>query len=142
MSRSADASPPHVARRFAAAFLLGLLPGCSTLPACADILWAWGVTVVDSAGTPVSDAVVTSVLARTGDTLSSVSGPSPEGWYVILRDTDADRFHGPEKFRPADQIVGVTAEAVPGRRAAARFVFLLGECGLTKVSGPDTLTLR
>ncbi len=102
----------------------------------------WAVTVVDDAGNPVPDAVVTSVLARSGDTLSSMSGPSPMGIYPIIGDEDIDKIHGAEKFRPADEIVVVTAETVPGARAAAALHFVRTLCGVGKVSGPDTLTVR
>jgi hypothetical protein len=119
-----------------------LLPGCGTPTACADILRGWTVTVVDDAGSPVADAIVTSVLARTGDTLSSASGPSPMGFYRIIGDEDVDKFHGAEKFRPADDIVLVTAETVSGARAAATLHFFRTLCGLVKASGPDTLVVQ
>lgn len=132
---------PRLILRLTALLSLGLLPGCGTPTACAGIFGAY-VKVVDAAGSPATDAVVTSVLARTGDTLSSASGPSPEGFYPILQDTDADKFHGAQKFGTAEEVVAVTAETVSGARAAATFRFVLGECGLREVSGPDTLIVR
>ena len=59
------------------ALSIALLAACdSTPPACSSVFLAVTVTVVDTLGSPVTHASVTSTLARTGETLAATSWPS------------------------------------------------------------------
>jgi hypothetical protein len=94
------------------------------------------ITVVDTLGSPVAQAGVTSVLVRTGETVfSSPVGSSVGGTYVILTDQALPRI------RPAGDVVDVTVTVPPAQRTA-RYVFdAPGGCHVNKVTGPDTLTV-
>lgn len=119
-----------------ATLMLGLLTGCWGNPvACASFPQVFFVWVVDTAGSPVADAVVTSILTRTGDTLSSSSGPSPDGYYRTASEADIETFQHYEHLR-------VTASHTSGTLAEADYGFIRRPCEVAQVSGPDTLVLR
>jgi hypothetical protein len=92
------------------------------------------VTVVDQAVNPVPDASVVATLVRTGDTLSpAVTGPSPDGVYIIADDGSRNTV------RAAGEQVRVQVEL--GSQAFGADYVLAGGCHIQKVSGPDTLTV-
>ncbi len=119
---------------------LAWLGACETgIPTvCTAEFRAAFVTVLDGTGAPVPDALVVSVLVRTGEILSpTILALSPMGTYVILDDGARD------KLRRTGDTVQVTAERPSGATTAAVYVFdVPGGCHIHKVSGPDTLTLQ
>jgi hypothetical protein len=85
------------------------LLACDSIPtACDASFLAIPITVLDTLGTPVAQAGVTSILARTGDTLlSSPVGISVEGAYVILTDQALPRI------RHSGDLIDVTISVPP-----------------------------
>ena len=125
------------ALRASLAIALGVLASCDdALVACTTEFRAVFIAVVDSTNAPVPDAVVTSILSRSGDTLSVAAGVAPTGLYPIL--DDAARG----KLTRSGEAVAVTAQRGP-TMASATYVFdVPGGCHINKVSGPDTLTIE
>jgi hypothetical protein len=105
--------------------------------ACTASFAMVGVTVVDGAGQPVADASVTATLVRTGEVLvpTTLMLPVP-GTYVLVDDGSTDVIR-----RTGDP---VQASITKGATSlTADYVFAVADgCHISKVSGPDTVTLQ
>lgn len=115
-----------------------LAPGCATDQApCTSVFQAISVTLVDTTGAPVADAIVSSILVRTGDTLlASAVISAPEGNYILVDDRSVGRI------RSTGESVSVNVRRATGIQFNARYVFdAPGGCHINKVAGPDTLTV-
>src|SRR5262245_3750947 len=114
-----------------------LLTGCnSTAPdACSSVFVAAPVVLVDGTGAPVTPVAVTSVLARTGDTLlTGHEVQSPQGRYVILTDDAIDAL-----YRSGDT-VHVTFSQSGADLLTAIYAFdVPGGCHIRQIAGQDTL---
>ena len=129
----------QVSRAGAVAMLLSLA-GCSdnSMPgACTASFAMIGVTVVDGAGQPVPGAAITATLVRTGQVLVPTTLMLTEpGTYVLVDDgiTRLIRRSGDAvEARIAKGAMATTAEYV---------IALEGGCHVTRISGPDTVTLQ
>ncbi len=94
--------------------------------------------VVDGAGVPVVDAVVTSTLVRTGEILlpTTLALFTP-GTYVIMDDGARS------KLLPAGDSVRVDARRAGGPSATADYLIdVPGGCHVNKLLGPDTLIVQ
>jgi hypothetical protein len=123
-----------------AAMLLSLA-GCGDdgMPggACTASFAMVGVTVVDGGGQPVPDASVTATLVRTGQVLvpTTLMLPVP-GTYVLVDDGSSQlirRSGDAVQARIAKGVTSVTADYV---------LAVEGGCHVSKVSGPDSVTLE
>lgn len=105
--------------------------------ACTSIFAASTVTLLDHTGAPVTDAVVTSILARTGDTLFPISSAgTPGGTYILIDDGS----RGQLRHQGDDIVVHASRDSLA--RISALYEFdVPGGCHVHKVSGPDTLSL-
>ena len=129
----------RILRAGAAAMLLSLA-GCNddSMPgACTASFAMIGVTVIDGAGQPVPGASVTATLVRTGEVLVPMTLMLMEpGTYVLVDDgsTSLIRRSGDAvEARIAKGAMATTAEYV---------IALEGGCHVTRISGPDTVTLQ
>ena len=124
----------------AAAMLLGVAAcGDDGMPgggACTASFAMIGVTVVDGSGQPVPDASVTATLVRTGQVLvpTTLMLPTP-GTYVLVDDGSTQLLR-----RSGD---AVQARISKGALAVvADYVVAADGCHISKVSGPDSVTLN
>ena len=94
------------------------------------------VRIEDGAGSPVSGASVTAVLARTGEVLQPTTlSLMTEGVYVVVDDGSTHLIR-----RQGDQVdVRVTSGSASRDLG---YVFATDGCHVNKVSGPDTVTLE
>lgn len=111
----------------------------NTRPVACTMMFAMiGVRVADSALRPVSDAQVTVVRKRTGETRTlTPSGVGERGVYTIVDDSMR------EALTAEGEPFEVTARA-GGARATASYTIGLSEggCHVAKLAGPETLVLR
>lgn len=114
-----------------------LSPACATDTApCTSDFRAITVTLVDTAAAPVADAIVASILLRTGDTLLASAVTSLDGTYVLVDDRSVGRI------RSSGDSVTVNVRRATGPQFNARYIFdAPGGCHIRKVFGPDTLTV-
>jgi hypothetical protein len=105
---------------------------------CTAVFVASTVTLLDHSGAPVSDAIVTSILTRTGETLAPISSSgTAAGAYIVVDD------HSRGELRQRGDTVAVHASRDAHTITSAEYVFdVPGGCHIHKLSGPDTLTLR
>jgi hypothetical protein len=105
--------------------------------ACTASFAMIGVTVVDGAGQPVPGASITATLVRTGQVLvpTTLMLTAP-GTYVLVDDGSSSLLR-----RSGD---AVQAHIAKGALATtADYVIALeGGCHVSRVSGPDTVTLQ
>lgn len=115
--------------------LLGLAACQDEGTACAAVFGMHTVYVQDQAGAPVSDATVTPVLVRTGDTLQNHTlALLAPGYYFLIDDSYTELL-----LRTRDSVsVGLTR----GQTALeAGYIFRRDACGVVRVAGPDTVTV-
>jgi len=95
------------------------------------------VVLVDGSGAPVTPAAVTSVLARTGETLlTAPEVQSPQGSYVILTDNAVNTL------RRSGDTVDVTFSQGGIDLLTAEFAFdVPGGCHIRLTAGPDSLVV-
>jgi len=132
----------HVTRTSARLSLLALsvVAGCTSDPGsvCTAVFATATITVVDGAGAPVSDAVVTSTLLRTGQAITpSPSGPHTDGSYTILDDSAIPQL------RAAGDSIRVLAQH--GRASSVTAVYTLDVPAgrhIRRRTRPDSLTLQ
>lgn len=102
---------------------------------CAAVFRMYTVSLQDQAGAPVTDATVTSILVRTGDTLPNRTlALFAPGNYFLIDDSYKDQLLFARDSVSASISRGLTA-------LEAGYAFRRGACGVEKVAGPDTLTL-
>ena len=96
------------------------------------------MTVVDTAGAPITNASVVATLQRTGEVLNPTGLMMlTAGTHVIVDDGARDRL------RPQGDSVHVTGRVDAGPVTTAMyFITVPGGCHVTKASGPDTLVVR
>jgi hypothetical protein len=96
-----------------------------------------GVTVVDGRGQPVSGAAVTATLVRTGQTLVPTTLMlTVPGTYVLVDDGST------HLIRPSGDAVQARIAKGP-TSVTADYVFAVADgCHISKVSGPDSVTLE
>lgn len=129
------------AGRLAITFAVMALQACSdggmNDGACTAMFASIPVTVIDDAGQPVENATVTAVLVRTGETLVPTSLMlMAAGTYPLVDDGSSSVIR-----RNGD---AVQAHIVRGAQSrTVDYVFSVpGGCHVSKVSGPDTVTLQ
>lgn len=108
----------------------------STNGACTEMFATIPVTIVDGAGQPVEAATLTTVLVRTGQVLVPTTLMlSVPGTYTLADDGSTSFIR-----RSGD---AVQAHIVKGAAAiTVDYVLAVeGGCHISKVSGPDTVTL-
>ncbi len=115
--------------------ILGLAACQNEGTVCAAVFGMYTVYVQDQAGAPVSDATVTPVLVRTGDTLQNrtLALLSP-GYYFLIDDSYADLL------LPSRDSLSVGLTRGPTGLEVG-YVFRRGACGVERLAGPDTLTV-
>lgn len=121
-----------------AAFLLpSLLGACEDDPqACTAEFRVLTLYVEDAASSPVTDATLTTVLVRTGDTLTSTFlGQFATGHYPVADDGALPLL------RSAPDSLAVTVERGPASFTLGYRVDNGGGCHIRKLAGPDTLTV-
>lgn len=103
--------------------------------ACAALLQIFTVSLQDPAGAPVTDATVTSILVRTGDTLQNRTlALFAPGTYFLIDDSYANLLL-PTRDSVSVRITrGLTAMEVG-------YAFRRGACGVEKLAGPDSVTV-
>lgn len=102
---------------------------------CAAVFGMHTVFVQDQAGAPVTDATVTSVLVRTGDTLQNRTlALFAPGYYFLIDDSYADLL------RPTRDSLSVGFTRGPDTLEAG-YLFRRGACGVERLAGPDTVTV-
>ena len=122
--------------------LLGLLAGCDATASayCTDQFVNVTITVVDSTGAEVNDAVITSTLVRTGEVLTPAATLElfVPGTYVIV-----DDLARPKLLAGGDtvRVVALRGTAAAGT-TATYLIDVPGGCHVNKLSGPDTLTVQ
>lgn len=103
--------------------------------ACAAVFQIYTVSLRDPGGAPVTDAVVTPILVRTGDTLQNTTlALFAPGTYFLIDDSYAPRL-----FRNRDS-VSVSITRGPAALQAG-YAFRRGSCGAEKIAGPDSVTV-
>lgn len=103
--------------------------------ACAAVFGIHTVFVRDHSGAPVSDAVVTPVLVRTGDTLQNRTfALLAPGYYFLIDDSYTDQLLPTRDSVSAGLTRGQTV-------LEAGYVFRRDACGVVRVAGPDTVTV-
>ena len=120
-----------------------VLSGCATEPVlCADVLTAVTVTVRNGAGQALGDLTVTDTVRRSGAVLHLVGravGDTLPAAGVdhlpIVTNEFRDAF-----LRTGDEVVVVVAAG--GRGARGLYRLASDGCFVTKLAGPDTLTVR
>jgi hypothetical protein len=132
---------PSRAGRLATAFAVMALQGCAdggmNDGACTAMFASIPVTVVDAAGQPVENATVTAVLVRTGETLVPTSLMLfAAGTYPLVDDGSSGLIR-----RTGDAVQAHIANGAQSR--TVDYIFSVpGGCHVSKVSGPDTVTLQ
>lgn len=100
---------------------------------CPAVFQIYTVSLRDPGGTPVTDAAVTSVLVRTGDTLQNRSlALFAPGTYFLIDDSYATLL-----LRSRDS-VSVSITRGPTALEAG-YAFRRGACGAEKIAGPDSV---
>jgi len=128
--------------------LVGGVVCAAILAACTEPLYyctpdaaTWRVTVLDTAGAPVTDLRWTAVIVRTQDTISATTltaHSSPEsGAYAVFTDDIRSRIDSTGEVVHVEGASGLSW-------FEADFVFAIpdAECHANRVSGPDTVTLE
>jgi hypothetical protein len=114
-----------------------LLAACeSSAPdSCTTVFLTVTTTVVDTLGTPVPDATLTSTLVRTGEQLAPTSlALLTAGTYIVVDDGSR------KKLRASGDNVAVTVQRGTGPVTSATFrIDVPGGCHVHKLSGPDSL---
>lgn len=102
---------------------------------CAAVFQMYAVSLQDQAGAPVTDATVTSILVRTGDTLQNRTlALLASGSYFLIDDSYNDQLLPTRDSVSASITRGLT-------ELEAGYAFRRGACGVEKVAGPDTVTV-
>ncbi len=102
---------------------------------CAAVFGMHTVYVQDQAGAPVSDATVTPVLVRTGDTLQNRTlALFAPGYYFLIDDSYTDLLLPTRDSLSVGLTRGQTGLEVG-------YVFRRDACGVLRVAGPDTVTV-
>jgi hypothetical protein len=115
--------------------LLGLAACQDEGTVCAAVFGIHTVYVQDQAGAPVTDATVTPVLVRTGDTLQNRTlALLAPGYYFLIDDSYT------ELLRPDRDSLAVGLTRGPATLEAG-YIFRRDACGVVRVAGPDTLTV-
>jgi hypothetical protein len=120
-----------------------VLSGCATEPVfCADVLTAVTVTVRNGAGQSLGDLTVTDTVRRSGAVLHLVGGAPGDtlpaagvDHLPIATNEFRDAF-----LRAGDEVVVVVAAG--GRAGSGLYRLASDGCFVTKLAGPDTLTVR
>ena len=126
--------------RFGGLAMLLVVAGCGDAGmspgACTASFAMIVVTVVDATGQPIPDASVTATLVRTGQVLvpTTLMLPVP-GTYVLVDDGSTHLLR-----RSGDAVLARVTKG-PASVSADYVMAVEGGCHVSKLSGPDSVTL-
>lgn len=102
---------------------------------CPAVFQIYTVSLRDPGGAPVTDAVVTPILVRTGDTLQNRTlALFAPGTYFLMDDSYASQLLRSRDSVSVSIMRGLT-------ELEAGYAFRRGSCGAEKIAGPDSVTV-